>query len=194
MEYAAFGRALMRRRLAFLTDVADARRALGVGEGDGRFLVRLVEQNRTASIDYLDASARMLALARSRVPGALVAFHHGDARSAPLAPAAFDLVVTHFFLDCFDDIGMREVIARLAAAADTQARWLVSEFRQPRGGWRGAWAGLWLTLLYRFFRISTGLRTSRLVDHRPLLEAQGFRLIREETAWLGLLASELWQR
>ena len=32
----------------------------------------------------------------------------------------------------------------------------------------------------------------RLVDHHPLLKRRGFRLVRHEDAWRGLLASELW--
>jgi ubiquinone/menaquinone biosynthesis C-methylase UbiE len=194
IEYAAFGGALMRRRLAFLSEVADARRALVVGEGDGRFLVKLVEQNRNAAIEYLDLSPRMLELARRRVGEAPVVYHQGDARTVPVPDATFDLIVTHFFLDCFDDTGAAEVVSRLASAATPNARWLISEFRQPTHGLPGMWASLWLAAMYRFFGITTGLRTRKLTNHRPLLEAQGFRLVREETAWVGLLGSELWQR
>ncbi len=38
IEYAGFGRALERRREAFLDDVSDARRVLALGDGDGRAL------------------------------------------------------------------------------------------------------------------------------------------------------------
>lgn len=194
-EYGAFGGALMRRRVAFLGDVADARRALVVGDGDGRFLVKLVEQNRQASIDYLDLSARMLELARNRVTGSNVNFQQGNALTVPLPNAEFDLIVTNFFLDCFGADDSRRVIQRLAAAAAApHARWLIAEFREPASGWRSVWARAWLFVLYTFFRWTTGLQVRRLVDHRPLLEGVGFRLLREESAWFGLLASELWER
>jgi hypothetical protein len=48
--------------------------------------------------------------------------------------------------------------------------------------------------LYLFFRAATGLKTQRLVDHHPLFERFGFHLARSESAWRGLLASELWIR
>ena len=190
-EYLGFGHELERRRTAFLPDIADARRILVLGDGDGRFLARLVHQNRGAAIDYVDVSARMLALARARA-GDSVTYHHADARTIPLAE--YDLIVTHFFLDCFDPTDAEPLIERIANAASPHARWLISEFRQPGTGWRAAWARVWLWTLYRFFRITTGLRTTTLVDHHPLLARAGFRIVRQQSSRFGLLASELWSR
>jgi ubiquinone/menaquinone biosynthesis C-methylase UbiE len=194
-EYVGFGGELERRRCAFLADVADARRILVLGEGDGRFLVRLVKQNIAqnpgASIDYVDLSDRMLALARSRA-GESVNYHHADARTIPLPAGEYDLIVTHFFLDCFDPPDAAMLVQRVANAAQPNARWLISEFRQPAAGWPAVWARLWLRALYFFFRVTTGLRTTSLIDHHPLLEDHGFRQIRHQCARFGLLASELW--
>jgi hypothetical protein len=53
---------------------------------------------------------------------------------------------------------------------------------------------LWISALYLFFRITTGLKTRRLVDHRPLLRSRGFNLEKSERARGGLLVSELWRR
>jgi SAM-dependent methyltransferase len=157
--------------------VQDARRALVLGDGDGRFLARLLAANPGVAADYVDASGRMLQLARERTGSARVEYRQGDALTLPLAPAEYDLIATHFFLDCFDEAGARALISRVTA-----------EFRQP---W---WAAPILGGLYLFFRVTTGLRTSRLVDHRPLLQEQGYRLERVEESWFGLLASELWVR
>ena len=194
LEYLGFGRELERRRFRYLADVAGARRVLALGEGDGRFLARLARQNPEASIDYADASARMLELARGRAGEQRVHYCLGAALTMPLARAEYDLVATHFFLDCFDEREAPAVVARVAEAARPAAQWLISEFRQPPHGWRAAWAGLWLRGLYLFFAAATGLKTRRLVDHRPLLARHGFRLEREETSRFGLLASELWVR
>ena len=78
-----------------------------------------------------------------------------------------------------------DLLAHITDAATPQARWLVSEFRHP---------GLLVRALYLFFGAATGLKTQRLVDHHPLFERSGFRLARNESAWRGLLASELWIR
>lgn len=187
LEYIGFGGALQRRRLTFLKDVADARRAVVLGEGDGRFLVKLVEQNRSASIDYIDLSERMLELARARAGADRVTYHHGDALKIPLPVGEYDLVTTHFFLDCMNEDDAARLADRVSQATAPHAQWLVSEFADS-----GLWARAIITILYFFFRVTTGLTTRRLVDHHALLERAGFRLKRRETARFGLLLSELW--
>jgi SAM-dependent methyltransferase len=187
LEYLVFGRELERRRLRYLTRVAAAQRALILGDGDGRFLGRYAAISQ-ASIDSLDSSARMLELARARAGIGRATYRHADALVIPLAPSAYDLIVTHFFLDCFDAADLERLVDRVHAAAQPGALWLISEFRQP------AWARLLLTGMYLFFRLTTGLSNRTLVDHRPLLQRRGFRLLCEETTRGGLLASELWQR
>jgi ubiquinone/menaquinone biosynthesis C-methylase UbiE len=133
-------------------------------------------------------------LALARVRASRVNYRHADVRSAPLPCTEYDLVVTHFLLDCFEEPDVRTIAARIAQAARPDARWVVSEFRQPASGWRSMWASLWLRLLYWFFRVTTGLETRRLVDYHPILQSHGFRLERQCTTRFGLLTSELWQR
>ena len=185
LEYAGFGRALEHRREAFLSELSAARRVLVLGDGDGRALTALLAAAPAAQIDYVDLSTRMLELARARAGGLRVAYHHGDALTTPLPPAEYDLIVTHFFLDCFDAEDQARLVAHVAGAATLQARWLVSEFRK---------SGLLVRALYVFFRATTGLKTKRLADHHPLFQQHGFRLTRHKSAWRGLLASELWAR
>jgi ubiquinone/menaquinone biosynthesis C-methylase UbiE len=176
---------LERRREALLNDVADARRVLALGDGDGRALAALVAAAPEARIDYVDVSQRMLELARTRAGTARVKYLRDDALSTPLRHVEYDLIVTHFFLDCFEEADQELLASRIADAAHPEARWVISEFRKP--GWL-------VSSLYLFFRITTGLRTRSLVDHQPLLRRHGFRLARSESAWRGLLASELWVR
>jgi len=186
LEYIGFGRALERRRNAFLSDVADARRALVLGDGDGRFLARLARVMH-GTIDYVDVSPRMLALARARA-GDRVRYILGDARTIPLPAAEYDLIVTHFFLDCFDELDGAALVNKIADAATPHARWLISEFRAA--SW---WSRLCVGALYVFFRITTGLKTRRLIDHHSLLRQRGFAIEISETARAGLLISELWR-
>ena len=189
LERGGFGRALERCRLAFLGEIRDAKRILVLGEGDGRFLVRLVEQNASASIDYVDLSGRMLELARERAGTGRVTYHQGNALTIPLPEGEFDLVCTHFFLDCLNERDAAALVARAGRASARNARWLVSEFDN-----RQWWHGVIVGGLYLFFRIATGLKTRRLVRHFPLLEKAGFHLEMRRTAIGGLLVSELWSR
>jgi ubiquinone/menaquinone biosynthesis C-methylase UbiE len=202
LEYCGFGGALERRRFAFLPDVADSTRdVLVLGEGDGRFLAKFVAPRKPPSnhrettvrspclsVDYVDLSAAMLDLARRRAGTDCVTYHHSDALTISLPAAHYDLVVTHFFLDCLSEDQAKSLVEKITRSARPNARWLISEFREP-----AAWAYGIVQILYLFFRITTGLRTRRLIDHHPLLNRAGFVLVKEETERFGLLASELWR-
>jgi ubiquinone/menaquinone biosynthesis C-methylase UbiE len=136
LETVAFGGQLQEARVAFVREIGSPRRILIVGEGNGRFLATLVREHPGASVDCIEASARMIALARQRVNAAQVNFIEADLSEVALPAGAYDLVVTHFFLDCFDDHGLPLLIERLARAATPDARWLIADFHPPRRGWR----------------------------------------------------------
>jgi SAM-dependent methyltransferase len=180
LEYAAFGSTLRRRREAFLFELGNPRKVLVLGDGDGRFLQVFTALYPRAQVDAVEVSAKMLALARARVQG--VAFHLADAREFYF-DGEYDLAVAHFFLDCFDEAELRALLGSVRTKT-----WLLSEFRNTRWSWPV------LRALYFFFRLTTGLRTKRLADHRAMLEQLGYRVEKEQTALAGLLASELWIR
>jgi ubiquinone/menaquinone biosynthesis C-methylase UbiE len=196
-EHLGFGGELQRRRCSLLPRIGMPGQVLVLGDGDGRFLARLLEQIQDAgsgaAIDAIEVSERMQTLARLRT-GNRVVHRLGDARVLPLDRGRYDLIVTHFFLDCFDSAEAPALIARLAGAAAPRAQWLISEFRQAPAGWRATWCRAWLRSLYWFFRWTTGLEVRALTDHHPLLARHGFRLEHQETSRWGLLASELWVR
>jgi len=194
MEYAVFGRQLERRRRAFLSEVSLARRVLALGDGDGRALAALAAAAPGARIDYVDSSARMLDLARARARAGAgrIEYLRADARcffETTAREQSYDLIVTHFFLDCFDDRELPVLIERASFATAPSARWIVSEFRPSHPA-----ARFLIAIMYRFFAAATGLKTRRLADHHPHLARQGFRLERAEHGWAGMLASELWVR
>lgn len=198
LEYAAFGRALERRRRAFLGRLGACRRALLVGEGDGRFAARLAGENAEARVEVVELSGRMIALARARLPAgaeARVRFRQEDIRDMDWRRESLDLVVTHFFLDCLTASEAAALIARLSGALETGGLWVVSEFQLPAGGrLRRIYAAAWLSTLYGFFGVTTGLRVARLPDYGGLLRGAGLALVEEQEAHFGLLVSQLWKK
>jgi ubiquinone/menaquinone biosynthesis C-methylase UbiE len=192
LEYAAFGRTLQRRRCEFLDAIGRARTALVIGDGDGRFLAELHKRYPDMEVDSIDLSAKMLSLARRRVLSPRIRFLEADARTVPFPRGEYDLIVTHFFLDCLCEADTGAFIARISAVAAPGARWIISEFRMPAGGWKALHAALWLKTMYFFFRLTTGLSTKRLPRYHEMLRAHGFTLEREVTERFGLVASEYW--
>lgn len=194
LERLTFGRALERRRVEYLEQMADARRVLILGDGDGWFTAAFLERNRVAEVDSVDLSAGMLDVAARRVGrNERVRFHHADARSFALRDE-YDLLVTHFFLDCLTEAELKALVPRLSEALREGGRWVVSEFHVPAKGPRRWFARVVVRFLYGCFRLTTGLEVRRLPDHAAIFEANGLRRIVSRTAVQALLISELWQR
>jgi ubiquinone/menaquinone biosynthesis C-methylase UbiE len=198
MEYLSFGPLLARCRFAHLEALGSARRALVLGDGDGRFTARLLERNPGVQIDAVDASLAMLRLlerravrlgAQSRVRAICA-----DARSFTPDFSEYDLVATHFFLDCLSTAETAELIHRIRRHLAPGACWVVSEFEVPRGS--RALAGLARALiatLYAAFRLLTGLRTREIPPWRELLAENGFAPGLPARFLGGVLVSELWE-
>jgi ubiquinone/menaquinone biosynthesis C-methylase UbiE len=198
MEYLCFGPLLERCRFFYLPRCGNARRALVLGDGDGRFTARLLAEHREISADAIDMSPAMLHLLRRRVT-ANGARHrlktaHADARSFTPSGRNYDLVVTHFFLDCLTAEETAELIARVCPRLAPGAAWLVSEFAVPNGGRVRRWLARSLIAgLYAAFRVLTGLDVRTIPPWRDLLAQAGFMPITSRS-WLGgLLVSEAWQ-
>lgn len=198
MENLLAGRKLVRCREFFLSALPAPRRVLLVGEGHGRFLATFVKKHPHAEITCVDASARMLAVTRRRLRGMTllrpVSFLRRDLRRWSPSAGSYDLIVTHFFLDCFPPEELATVMSRLAAAASPGGRWLLSDFQiPPAPRWRRVRAALILWIMYRFFRLATQLSASELTPPGPIFAQLGFqRLHRQEFEW-GLIVSEVWQ-
>lgn len=197
LEYGAFGFALEGARFDFLSYAAAARRVLILGEGDGRFLSRFLKSNPQASVTVIETSARMIHLARRRVPRGdrkRVKFHRIDAVAESLPEGRFDLAVTHFFLDILDSRDAAAMIAKLSAVLSPGATWLISEFHVPRGRVRQLHARLWLRAMYGFFAAATGLHASKLPPYRDLLKNSGFTEVDYRERRLGLIRSQIWRK
>ena len=200
LEWIAFGDALQRCRVACLGEIAAPQRALVVGEGNGRFLCELLRLHPGVEVDCIDASERMLQLARKRVEGELgdrgerVRFLHQDITSWSLPQHQYDLVVTHFVLDCFPEAALAEITKKLALAVTADANWLLADFCVPHKGMARLRARGWLTAMYLFFRLTAGIDAGQLIDATPFMRAEGFALALRHLFRNGMLKSEVWCR
>jgi trans-aconitate methyltransferase len=194
MEYLSLGNLLERTRFALLDAGAldVSRQALVLGDGDGRFTARLLARNPEVRVTAIDASARMLRLLRQRCVGFADRVEAGQCDAREFAPVErFDLVATHFFLDCLTQAEVDELVKRVALRLEGGGCWVVSEFRVPEGWLRWPAAAL-VRGLYLVFRMLTGLRVTRLPDHGAALRRAGLERVAETRLLCGILATELW--
>jgi ubiquinone/menaquinone biosynthesis C-methylase UbiE len=196
LEYLSFGRMLERCRFHYLPVLVNAKRALIFGDGDGRFLARILTVNPALQADVVDISPVMLRLLEERLKledRKRVTLHQADARSFVPPEKAYDLVVTHFFLDCLFEPELAALVERVTARLTPDARWLVSEFALPHTLVGAIFGKVMISGLYQAFRLMTGLQVRSLPDHAAAFQRAGFALA-EERQWLGgLLVSQLWQ-
>lgn len=199
LETLTFGNALQQARIACLGEIGSPRRALIVGEGNGRFMAAVLQRHPLIRIDCVDSSERMLDLARRQVletgPDEIgrVTFLRDDIRTWT-PNDRYDLIVTHFLLDCFTTQQVGYIVAKLAQAAAPDAVWLLADFRIPEAGFARGHAHAWLGVMYWFFRSVAGIEARDLVDPSPFLRAEGFTLARQHLFRLGMVKSELWRR
>lgn len=136
LEYLTLGHALERCRFYYLPELVKARWALVLGDGDGRFLARLLRANPNLEADVIDISPAMLRKVEGRLTPkerARINVHCVDARRFVLPGKYYDLVVTHFFLDCLYEEEIAAMSERIAPQMEAGALWIVSEFAVPRG-------------------------------------------------------------
>jgi ubiquinone/menaquinone biosynthesis C-methylase UbiE len=196
LETIAFGNALQRARIACLNEIASRQRALVVGEGNGRFLRELLTRQPQIQVDCIDASERMLQLAQKRIghDASRVNFLRRDISSWTPTAGQYDLIVTHFFLDCFSEDQLGEIVTKLSRAATGNAAWLLADFHVPAQAFARVHARAWLATMYWFFRNAAGIEAWELVDPAPFLRAEGFSLSSQHLSRHVMLKSELWWR
>ncbi len=198
LEYLTFGRALQKTRLHYLPALLNSRNALILGDGDGRFTAALLAANPNITIHAVDISAAMLQLLRHRcesiTPNSTqhLRTQQANALTLPLN-ATYDLIVTHFFLDCLTQPELESLVPRIANHMQPGALWLLSDFHIPTNLAKLP-ARLLVRALYLAFRILTNLRTTHLPDHAAPLQRSGLTRVSQHHRVSGILTTELWRR
>lgn len=198
MEYFSFGPYLQQCRKLRLDEIAWHHRALVYGDGDGRFLAKLLRQAPGIHATAVDASAAMLRHAKRKLPaGSHCRIVHADALTcepAQFPEAPFDLVVSHFFLDCFTELEIARLLSLVNKAVCDGTIWIVSDFAIPQRAPARQIAALIVHGLYLAFGLVTGLTIRRLPNHGRVMEEAGWQLEGRRKLLFGLLVSERWRR
>lgn len=197
LEYISFGPFLERCRNTQLAHLHGVHHALVLGDGDGRFLARLLAAAPSLTVDAVDSSRSMLAILARRIRRSApysahrICLHHADVLN--WGPAgSYDLIVSHFFLDCFFPDELERLVDRLLPHALPGAQWIISEFAIPRNAVAAYFARRIIGLLYRAFGLLTGLPVRTLPDYAAPLLQRGLVLTHDRRFLAGLLCSQLW--
>ena len=112
--------------------------------------------------------------------------HLADARNSSSLPRKFDLIATHFFLDCLTTVEVESLAIRLRESITSDGAWVVSEFAIPENWYGRLIARPVVTALYLAFGCLTGLAIRELPRHREALQRAGFILTGQRKRLSGL--------
>ena len=197
LEWPVFRRGLQQARTSLLGELPTADRILVLGDGDGRLLEALHRAQPRAEFVSVDQSPGMLEQQRRRLRGGAgeasgrVTWVCADLLKHCPEPGGFDLLVTAFFVDCFDEPELRRGLPVWLASLRPGGHWLMVDFVEPASGWHRWRARFWLAWMHAFFRFQTGCPNRRLVDWRAIPTGRERRRVAHRDAAGGMIRSEL---
>ena len=179
LERMAFGSFLQRARTAHLKEIAGAKNILLVGEGNGLFLKSLLAANSRCRVTCLDASQSMLELSRGRIfkrDRHRVDFRQTDLTSESMATNKYEVVVTHFFLDCFNRETLNGLLPKLEGILQPRGKWLWADFVEPiNGGVAASFQRTALRFLYLFFQATCRIEARTVHNPSDILRKLGLK-------------------
>ena len=192
-----FGGAEQRAQTQLLPELRDARSALVLGGGTGWFLLSLLQQTRVERVLYIEKSENMLELSRAmlatRAPEELgrVEFRLGTEESLRADDGPFELVVTNFFLDQFNNHSCPQVIEQLASKLSAEGHWLFVDLHTPESGWQRIAAKALFKLIYSFFALTSHVEARRPPHYQATFDRLGLQVRREETFYATMIRARL---
>ena len=156
--------ALRRSQNYFLRDLGSPSKVLILGGGTGTYLIDLLKTNDIESVDYVDISPGMIEKAERKFVKSgsktKVSFHCGGADVIP--QKKYDLIITNYFLDCFTNENLKDLIPALYELLTPDGKWLFTDFHKDESTGRIK-RGL-IRFLYGFFNQICNLGVKKLPD------------------------------
>lgn len=185
-----FGRALEQAQVALTGQLPTGGRWLLLGGGTGWLLEQILHRCSPTEVLYIEASQPMLSQAEQRLRGhphrSIVQFCHGTEASLH-SDDRFDVILTPFVLDLFSEEWLdTHLIPRLLDTLRPTGYWLITDF-VPTHVW---WHRLLAKAMLSFFRLTAGVRISRLPDW-PRLMRDRLALVADTQGVGGMVRSVL---
>jgi tRNA (cmo5U34)-methyltransferase len=192
-----FGGAIRRSQLALVSELQSADSALVIGGGTGWILLELLARTPVGRVVYIEKSGSMLEKSRRlierRHPEWLsrVTFCHGTEESLTASDGPFDLIVTNFFLACFDDTNCTQMIERLYPHLAQHGRWLFVDFQVPEAGVKRMAALALFKVMFTFFNVMSDLESKGPPNYWLGFDRLPLRTLQDRTFYAGMIRVKL---
>lgn len=208
LERFTFGPALQRARCACIDHLMPSRTLLCLGEGEGKFAAEVSRRFPRIHLTCVDSSIVMLGRLKETLRKEKSGLRHPRLVHAdvlapdpgPWARHQYDAVSTHFFLDCFTQDMLLQLVPRICQVLRPGGIWLVSDFvseAELEGlnmpVWQRGLHRITIESLYLFFRMTTGIPGREIVHTSPILEAFHCKQVEQQRFLNGLLVSSAFE-
>jgi tRNA (cmo5U34)-methyltransferase len=177
------GKGIRTSQLHFLNHLKEKNELLIPGGGTGWILPFIIKINPNLHIDYVELSSNMIAKAKVHATGSLnVRFIEGTEANIP--DKKYDCVITNFYLDLFNDEQLNLVIKKIKGSLTSNSCWIATDFVSNK-----KWHKAMLGIMYKFFSLTTGLKTSSLPAWEHRLKQEGGKLVETKMSSRGFIKS-----
>ena len=184
-----FGKTMRAAQTKYLSEIPPGGTVFILGGGTGWLLAELAALHPTCKIWYVEASEKMINLSKRKLKGVSteIVFIQGTENALPSGVVP-DAIITNFFFDLFSTEECGRLVDKIKPLVHVKSIWLISDF--IRTTW---WHSAMLTVMYRFFRIVSGLKTNTLPQWENVMTRAGFREIKSQRFYNGFIKSSLFR-
>ncbi len=183
-----FGNRLRKIQTKWLHLIPKNGKVLIMGGGTGWILAEVVKHQPKVKIDYIEASAKMIALSAKRhIKMDCVNLIHGSENDIP-ENQVYDVIITNFFLDVFEETHLKLILKKMNLVLSPCGILICSDFQDTQK----ARHQFLLWLMHRFFGLASGMESKTLKDIPEHILQHGFKKKEEAITYNGLLFSNVY--
>jgi len=187
--------AIKRSQVENLRIIPPKGKVLIIGGGTGWIIPYIFEGGQVEKLHYVEASQKMLEMAQKKCPEEFlgkVEFILGD--ETAISDVNFDAIITNFFLDCFEEERLKEIMKILYGHLKEGGHWFVTDFQIDQKWYRRIWQNPLLKLMFIFLKLNSKLESGYLVDFDSIFDGFGMGVLSEKRYFGGFVKSNVRER
>ena len=188
-----FGKSIMHAQQHGLSEIAQGSRVLIVGGGTGHVLEQISLHKQDISVDYVEPSTNMIKKAKVRSVNDLSINYISQPIQELQNDKVYDVVITQFFLDCFEGDELDEIFVQLDNYLRKGGLWIVADF-QFSYDWNRRWQKLITSMMYLFFTLTVGIKARKLEDFHQLFKRLDYHLHTKKSYYSSFIFSSVYQK
>lgn len=176
--------------------IKDAKSILLLGDGDGRFLEQVSKIGTEAKIVSVDSSAKMINLSQIKVKPSHLNVEFYCSKIENFKPSKSfnpDLIIAHFFLDCFTHDEALLILDRISQWASVDAKFIISDFSITKNmSFHRVYQKTLTSIMISFFCLFCGISARILPNIPKIMTSSGWNCLSQKRSKHGFINSWIW--